>query len=427
MNRASLHPYDRLTPDVIIAAVEALGRVSDRRILALNSYENRVYQVGIEQAAPLVVKFYRPDRWTDAAIQEEHGFALELAAAEVPVVPPLVHDGRTLFEYERFRYALFERRGGRWPELGTRTEREWMGRFLGRIHMTGRRQRFRHRGRIDVERMGDESRNFLLGEGWIPAHLETAYLGTLARRTLIATNVARVLEVANGKPIIFMPARHDHHRVQTGDGYAAYVAGAMLGAEIGVTSDAQASWWGGRGVGTVPHALIASYGGNTVLAATKFADWAPADFRITVLVDFENDSVRTALDVARALGPRLWGVRLDTSSQLVDRSLWGELGDFDPRGVNERLVTNVRAALDADGFERVRIVASGGFTAAKIRQFEDLNVPADIYGVGSWLLNSCDEHGTANDFTADVVMTDGRPSAKVGRSYRPNPRLELVT
>jgi Ser/Thr protein kinase RdoA (MazF antagonist) len=175
MNRASLHPYDRLTPDVIIAAVEALGRVSDRRILALNSYENRVYQVGIEQAAPLVVKFYRPDRWTDAAIQEEHGFALELAAAEVPVVPPLVQDGRTLFEYEGFRYALFERRGGRWPELGTRTEREWMGRFLGRIHMTGRRQRFRHRGRIDVERMGDESRNFLLGEGWIPDHLETAY------------------------------------------------------------------------------------------------------------------------------------------------------------------------------------------------------------------------------------------------------------
>ena len=215
------------------------------------------------------------------------------------------------------------------------------------------------------------------GDYTLFAHLETAYLGTLARRTLIATNVARVLEVANGKPIIFMPARHDHHRVQTGDGYAAYVAGAMLGAEIGVTSDAQASWWGGRGVGTVPHALIAAYGGNTVLAATKFADWAPADFRITVLVDFENDSVRTALDVARALGPRLWGVRLDTSSQLVDRSLWGELGDFDPRGVNERLVGNVRAALDADGFERVRIVVSGGFTAAKIADFEQRGVPVD--------------------------------------------------
>ena len=125
----------------------------------------------------------------------------------------------------------------------------------------------------------------------------------LARRTLITSNVVRVLEAANGKPIIFMPARHDHHRVQTGDGYAAYVAGQIVGAEIGVTSDAQASWWGGRGVGTVPHALIAAYGGNTVLAATKFAENIDPDINITVLVDFENDSVRTALEVARALGP----------------------------------------------------------------------------------------------------------------------------
>jgi len=106
------------------------------------------------------------------------------------------------------------------------------------------------------------------------AHLETAVLGTLARRTLITTNTVHVLQAANGKPIIFMPARHDHHRVQTGDGYAAYIAGQVVGTEIGVTSDAQASWWGGRGVGTVPHALIASYGGNTVLAATKFAEYA---------------------------------------------------------------------------------------------------------------------------------------------------------
>jgi Ser/Thr protein kinase RdoA (MazF antagonist) len=175
MPRPDPHPYDRLTPDVIIAAVESLGRDSDRRILALNSYENRVYQVGIEQGAPLIAKFYRPGRWSDAAIHEEHGFALELAAAEVPVVPPLVRDGRTLFEYEGFRFALFERRGGRWPELGSATEREWMGRFLGRIHMVGRRQRFRHRERIDIERMGDQSCEFLLNNGWIPSHLETAY------------------------------------------------------------------------------------------------------------------------------------------------------------------------------------------------------------------------------------------------------------
>jgi nicotinate phosphoribosyltransferase len=170
----------------------------------------------------------------------------------------------------------------------------------------------------------------------------------------------------------------------------------------------------------VPHALIAAYGGNTVLAATKFADWAPDDFHITVLVDFENDSVRTALEVARALGPRLWGVRLDTSSHLVDRALWESMGDFDPRGVNERLVRDVRDALDTDGFERVKIVVSGGFSVEKIQQFEQRGVPVDAYGVGSSLIRG------ENDFTADIVMTDGRPTAKVGRRFRPNERLERV-
>ena len=259
------------------------------------------------------------------------------------------------------------------------------------------------------------------GDYTLFAHLETVYLGVLSRRTLITSNVVRVLQAANGKPIIFMPARHDHHRVQTGDGYAAYVAGQIVGAPVGVTTDEQASWWGGKGVGTVPHSLIASYGGNTVLAATRFAEWAPEDLNVTVLVDFENDSVRTALEVARALGPRLWGVRLDTSESLVDRALWEEMGDFKPTGVNERLVRKVRDTLDADGFEHVRIVASGGFTVAKILEFERNSVPVDAYGVGSSLIRG------QNDFTADAVMTDGRPSAKVGRRFRPNPRLERVT
>src|SRR5437868_14311654 len=129
------------------------------------------------------------------------------------------------------------------------------------------------------------------------AHLETAYLGTLARRTLITTNVVHVLQAANGKPIIFMPARHDHHRVQTGDGYSAYVAGQVVGAEIGVPTDDQASWWGGVGVGTVPHSLIAAFAGDTAAAARAFADWAPADMNVTVLVDFENGSVRTSIDL----------------------------------------------------------------------------------------------------------------------------------
>ena len=259
------------------------------------------------------------------------------------------------------------------------------------------------------------------GDYTLFAHLETVYLGVLARRTLVTTNVVAVLEAANGKPVIFMPARHDHHRNQTGDGYAAYVAGRVVGAEVGVTTDEQASWWGGKGVGTVPHALISAYGGNTVLAATKFAEWAPADLNVTVLVDFENDSVQTALEVARALGPRLWGVRLDTSESLVDRSLWEATANFRPTGVNEQLVRKVRDALDADGFERVKIVVSGGFTVAKIREFEERRVPVDAYGIGSSLIRG------ANDFTGDVVLTDGRPSAKVGRRFRSNPRLEVVT
>jgi len=253
------------------------------------------------------------------------------------------------------------------------------------------------------------------GDYTLFAHLETCYLGVLARRTLISTNTRRVVHAARGKPILFFPARHDHHRVQTGDGYAAHVAGA-----IGVSTDAQASWWGGRGIGTVPHALIAAYGGNTVLAATKFAESGQEGVNIVVLVDFENDSVRTSLEVARAMGTRLWGVRLDTSRTLVDRSLWGEMGDFDPRGVNERLVRKVRDALDENGFERVRIVVSGGFDVERIREFEAKDVPVDSYGVGSSLIRG------DNDFTADIVLTDGHPSAKVGRSYRPNTQLELV-
>ena len=158
-----------------------------------------------------------------------------------------------------------------------------------------------------------------------------------------------------------------------------------------------------------------------MLAARRFATWAPSDLNIVVLVDFENDSVKTSLEVARALGPRLWGVRLDTSGDLVDRALWDEMGDFDPRGVNERLVREVRDALDDEGFRDVRIVVSGGFTVEKIRAFEARRVPVDAYGVGSSLIRG------ENDFTADVVMTDGEARAKAGRWVRPNPRLELVT
>ncbi|HEY4826567.1 MAG TPA: quinolinate phosphoribosyl transferase, partial [Solirubrobacteraceae bacterium] len=185
------------------------------------------------------------------------------------------------------------------------------------------------------------------------AHLETVYLGSMARRSLIMSNVLHVVEAARGKQIFYFPARHDHWLVQTGDGWAAHVAGA-----IGVSTDAQASWWGGRGIGTVPHALIAAYDGDTVRAAEVFADRYHDEMNITVLVDFENDSVRTALEVAEALGPRLWGVRLDTSEDLVDRSLFEEMGGFKPTGVNPRLVEKVRSGLDEAGYPNVRIVAS---------------------------------------------------------------------
>jgi nicotinate phosphoribosyltransferase len=247
------------------------------------------------------------------------------------------------------------------------------------------------------------------------AHLETVYLGVLARRTLIMHNVREVVGAARGKPILYFPARHDHWLVQTGDGWAAHIAGA-----IGVSTDAQASWWGGRGVGTVPHGLIAAYGGDTALAARKFADRFGRDMNVTVLVDFMNDSVMTALEVAEELGPDLWGVRLDTSDKLADESLRRLHGADAPTGVAAELVHLVRSELDAHGYTGVKIVVSGGFTAARIHEFEQAGVPVDSYGVGSSLIRG------ANDFTADVVMVDGRPCAKVGRELRPNPRLEPV-
>jgi len=238
----------------------------------------------------------------------------------------------------------------------------------------------------------------------------------LARRTRVATNTRLVVEAAWPKPVMFFPARFDHWLVQTGDGYAAHIAGA-----IGVSTDAQASWWGSIGLGTVPHALIAAFGGDTVAATVAMADHTAPDVQLISLVDFDNDCVGTSLAVARALGQRLYGVRLDTSETMVDRSVVPSMGDFDPRGVNPQLLRNVRAALDAEDFQHVRMTASGGFDPEKIRRFEREQVPVDSYGVGSSLFSG------RFDFTADIVSVDGRPVAKRGRSYRPNPRLERVS
>ena len=249
------------------------------------------------------------------------------------------------------------------------------------------------------------------------AHLETLYLGVLARGTRVATNTRRAVKAAGGKDVLFFPARFDHWLVQARDGYAAHIGGATA-----VSTDAQGSWWGGEGVGTIPHAIIAACGGDTVLAARKFAECFPETIPLVVLVDFENDCVRTALEVARALGPRLYGVRLDTSGTMVDLSVQPMMGQFDPRGVNLELVCNVRKALDAEGFQGVRIVASGGFNGDKIQRFEEHQAPVDAYGVGSTLFANAGQH----DFTADIVRCDGKAIAKVGRAERFTPDLETV-
>jgi nicotinate phosphoribosyltransferase len=254
----------------------------------------------------------------------------------------------------------------------------------------------------------------IVGPYRLVAHLESVYLGVLARRTLVASNVRRVVDAAGGKPVLFFADRFDHWATQGGDGYAAFVGGAQ-----GVATDAQAAWWGERGLGTIPHALIATFGGDTVAAVAAFARQFPG-VPLIALVDFHNDSVATSLACARAFGERLWGVRLDTSGTMVDRSLWPEMGDFVPTGVNRRLVEKVRDALDGEGFEHVRVIVSGGFTAERIAAFEATGVPVDSYAVGSSLLK-----GSA-DYTADVVLREGRPCAKVGRVHRPTTRLRPV-
>jgi nicotinate phosphoribosyltransferase len=242
------------------------------------------------------------------------------------------------------------------------------------------------------------------------AHLETVYLGVLARRTKIASNVRQCVQAAQGKPVLFFGARFDHFSVQGGDGYAASIGGAEA-----VSTDAGAEWWGSRGIGTIPHALIACYLGDTTLATRKFYEHIAkeTDIRVIALVDYHNDCVQTSLEVARELKDILWAVRLDNSGTMVDRSLWDEMMQFDPRGVNVRLAEKVREALDQEGFSHVKIIVSGGFNADKIASFEEQKAPVDIYAVGSFLLAGI------YDFTADIVMVDGKQESKTGREYRP--------
>ena len=171
----SATPYDNLTPDVILDAVESIGYLADGRMLALNSYENRVYQIGIEESTPVIAKFYRPNRWSDAQILEEHAFTQELAEREIPVVPPLANDGKTLHEFAGFRFSLSARRGGRAPELDNPDVLEWMGRFLGRIHAVGATRTFAHRPAINIESHGQIPRDWLLQNHFIPVDLRDVW------------------------------------------------------------------------------------------------------------------------------------------------------------------------------------------------------------------------------------------------------------
>lgn len=175
------HPYSALSPDCVLDALDSIGLRGDGRLLALNSYENRVYQVGIEDDQPLVVKFYRPGRWSDDAILEEHAFTQELAAAEIPVVPALALQGTTLHRFDGFRFAVFTRHGGRAPELGDPAVLEWTGRYIGRIHAVGGARPFAHRPALDIDTFGSEPCDFLQASDFIPPDLKAAYAAIAAQ------------------------------------------------------------------------------------------------------------------------------------------------------------------------------------------------------------------------------------------------------
>lgn len=251
--------------------------------------------------------------------------------------------------------------------------------------------------------------------------LEGMIDGILARRTSVATNVYNVVKAARSsgkeKPVIFMGDRDDHFTQQSGDGYAAYIGGSIAQA-----THAMNEWWGKKGMGTMPHALIQLFKGDVVAATRAYYETYPDD-DLMALVDYNNDVITDALKVAREFGKKLKGVRIDTSKTMVDQYFIRNpkvLGSFDPTGVNPELIFALRRALDQEGYDHVKIVASGGFDAKRIKSYEDLHVPVDIYGVGSNLLK------IHIGFTGDNVLLNGAHQAKFGRKYNPNPRLEKI-
>ncbi|HUT64588.1 MAG TPA: nicotinate phosphoribosyltransferase [Spirochaetota bacterium] len=243
------------------------------------------------------------------------------------------------------------------------------------------------------------------------AHLETVYLGVIARGSSVATLVREACEAAGDREVLFFSARFDHYLLQSRDGYAAMIGGTRL-----VSTDANGLFFGAEGIGTIPHSLIAAYEGDTLEACEAFKRQMPSHVDLIALVDFDNDCVKTSLEAARRYGQKLWGVRIDTAGDMIDRSVKGR--GPDSYGVCPELVRNVRKALDREGFGAVKIVISGGFDPERIRRFVELGVPFDVVGVGSSFYKK------RIDFTADIVKVNGKDCVKAGRNYRSNPRLE---
>ncbi|BBE31100.1 nicotinate phosphoribosyltransferase [Tepiditoga spiralis] len=288
---------------------------------------------------------------------------------------------------------------------------------------------------------GDEAKNMepimtIEGNPAFFGHLETVLLGVLSRASSTATSVKKVVKTSGGKPILFFSARFDHFWTQATDGYAALKAGAF-----GVSTDANADYWGIESAGTIPHALIAVYDGKTEDAAIAFDKHIDPHVNRMVLVDWDNDVIGTTFKVVKKfykyitgkdfiLGKtdpkeiigegknKIWAVRFDTSGSLRDKSVIPR--NESSLGVNPELVWKARQEFDKNGLNDLKIVVSGGFDANKISLFEKLNVPVDVYGVGSKLL----KHKI--DFTADIVEVDGKPCAKIGRRKSDHSRLNII-
>lgn len=246
--------------------------------------------------------------------------------------------------------------------------------------------------------------------------LESVIDGILARRSSVATNVYEVMKVIGDTPIFSMADRQDDYLTQVGDGYATYVAGIHK-----VSTDAQGLWWGGKGMGTMPHALIELCGGDILKASDVYLKTFPEE-KVTALIDYHNNVVRDSLLLAKHLGKKLNGVRVDTSKALIDHYFDDkDTSGFDPHGVCKELIFALRKALDDNGFDYVKITVSSSFSAEKIKEWKALNVPVSMYGVGTYFVNN-----TTCGFTGDLVKLDGRDEAKEGRRDYPNPRLQLV-